>query len=260
VTVLPGEPQQDVPEEPQQEHKSVSQRLWLIGIVADVAAVLTVLAGSARNTAVVVGSVALLLGAVQLVTSRGKPVDRWVLLAVVGIVAGAVTITVVVDRSLVGTPAQASGTTFDTTTTTAATTTKPATSEAHPNTTTKSTSAAPGVSRTSGDKPILLTSGHSVDLDSQEPDWGVQSGATTGSGNDLKYSSGYLGATEEIALVTAQATLDDCVRAGYHDVIGTETDAAYCVKTNKGAFARIVIIAKDSAQLTLDVVVWQKQT
>lgn len=249
--------------EPRQEHKPVSQRLWLISIVADVAAVLAVLAGSGQNIAVVVGAVALLLGAVQLATSLGAPVDRWVVLAVVGIVAGAVTITVVVSRSLVDTPTQASGVTSGATTTTTSATAEPTTSEAQPTTTTRPTSAAPAVSRTSGNKPILLTDDYTVDLDSHEPDWGAERVEDSSGGYDLNYSASYLWAAKDIAPATAQATVDDCVRAGYHSYIGASdlvTDAAFCVKTTSGGYARVVIIAKDSGQLTLDVVVWQKQT
>lgn len=257
----PGQSRPGLSAEPRPEHKPVSQQLWLIGIVADVAAVLAVLAGSAQNIAVVVGAVTLLLGAVQLATSRGKPVDRWVALAVVGIVAGAVTITAVVSRSWVDRPTHASGSTSAATTTTTSASAKPTTSATEP-TTTKSTSAATGVSRMSSDKPILLTGGYTVDLDSQAADWGAKRAGDT-SRHDLRYDT-YLWAAVDIASATAQATLDDCVRAGYHSYINAEKlvpDAAFCVKTTSGAFARIVITAVDhGSQLTLDVVVWQKQT
>lgn len=263
MTHLLGEPRQDLPGEPRQEHKSMSQRLWLLGIVADVAAVLAVLAGSAQNIATVVGLVALMLGAVQLAASLGKPVDRWVVLAVVGIVAGAVTITVVISRSLMDTPTQANGVTSGATTTTDSTTAEPTTSETQPTTTTRSTPATPAVSRASGDKPILLTENYTVDLDSHEPAWGAKRMEDSAGGDDLRYDASYLWAANDIAPATAQATFDDCVRAGYRSHIGASdlvTDAAFCVKTTRGVYARIVLIAMESEQLTLDVVVWQKHT
>ncbi|MEU4805747.1 hypothetical protein [Actinosynnema sp. NPDC023587] len=246
----------------------MSQRLWLIGIIADVAAVAAVLAGSALNIAVVVGAVALLLGGVQLVTSLGKPVDRWVLLAVAGIVAGAVTITLVVTRSL-DDPAQAGSTTAGTTTTSAAAgPTTEATQQSTQQSTQKNTRvepapATPEISRMSGDHPIHLTDDYALDLDSQESVWIAQPNEGTGSGQDLKYDASYLWASAGIAPAKAESTFEECLRAGYVGYIGAEdlvTDAAFCVKTNTGAHARIVIRAMKDQQMTLDVVVWQKPT
>lgn len=238
----------------------MSQRLWLIGIVADVAAVVAVLAGSARTIAVVVGVVALLLGTVQLVTSVGKPVDRWVLLAVAGIVAGAVTVTLVVDRALVDPPAPASGATSGTTTTSAAT--QPTTDAVQPTSRSKSAPATPEISRATGDKPIRLTEDYGVDLDSRDPVW-IAHPRDGESGQDLYYDASYLWAPSDIAPVTAEATFEDCQRAGYEGNVGASgfvKDAAFCVKTNTGAHARIVIVAMESGQATLDIVVWQKPT
>lgn len=254
-----------LPAEPRPDHKPMAQRVWwLVSVIADVAAVLTVFASSAQTIAVVFGVVALLLGLLQLGKSLGKPVDRWVLFAVAGIVAGAVTIAVVTTRSVVERPAQASGGTSGGTTTAGPALAEPTASELPPTTTLRSNSAAPGIRRTSGDKPILLTDGYAVDLDSQEPNWGANRLIDV-PGRDLYYSAGTLWADKDLAPATAQATLDDCVRAGYRPHNGNielANDAAFCVKTTSGAYARIVITAVDSRgnQLTLDVVVWQRPT
>lgn len=241
----------------------MSQRLWPISILADVAAVVALLMSSTQNVAVVIAAVALLLGVVHLWASFGRPVDRWVVLSVIGIVAGAVLITVVVTRSLLAVPDQPSGQATDLpprsdSTTAAPTTRQPAATSASP---TSSTSADPAVSRETGDKPIVLTSGHALDLDSSEPLW-VAKRTGDSSGQDLEYSSGTLYAREDIALTTAQATFEDCVRAGYYSSISTNdvaTGDAFCVKTTSGAYGRIVVReAYDPQQLTLDVVVWKK--
>ncbi|MBB5960168.1 hypothetical protein FHS29_006791 [Saccharothrix tamanrassetensis] len=234
----------------------MSQRLWLIGIVADVAAVLAVLAGSTRNIVVVVGAVALLLGTVQLITSRGGPVDKWVFLAVIGIVAGAVTITAVVSRSPADTPPDAGSPTVGGTTR-AAELSGPV---VQPTATTAP--AAPVIGRESGPTPLQLTDDHAVDLDSREPDWDADREAVPGK-YDLRYDGGYLWTSEEIAPVKPDATPTTCATAGYDDDIPADdldVGAAFCVKTTGGAVARIVIRDKggDPGKLTLDVVVWKK--
>ncbi|MFB9906955.1 hypothetical protein [Allokutzneria oryzae] len=251
-----------------EQQKPVSQRLWLVGIIADVAAVVTLVASSTGDVAVVLGLVALLLGTVQLVASFGKPVDRWVVLAVVGIVAGAVTVTVVVTRGVVDTSTKASGSAAVPSTTVPATTAKPSassTTSEPPSSTTPppvpvTSTKSPAEKRVSN-RPVLLTDGYSVDLDSDSLDWGSKRGSVYLSEEaDLGYDLGSLTAIRDMAPVKPDATFDDCVTAGYRrSSSGAELrpGKAFCVKTTEGAFARVVIIHTDTRdQIAMNVLVW----
>ncbi|MEV0703120.1 hypothetical protein AB0I53_35100 [Saccharopolyspora sp. NPDC050389] len=256
-------PGQQPPQEPPPGRKPTHQRLWPISILADVAAVVALLMSSTQNVAVVIAAVALLLGVVHLWASFGRQMDRWVVLSIIGVVAGAVLITVVATRALLAVPDQPSGQAADQTrqsdSTAEPTTPKPpATTSASP---TSSASGDPAISRESGDKPIVLTSGYALDLDSSEPLW-VAKPTKDYSGQDLEYGGGYLYADWHVAPATAQATFEDCVRAGYHSYVNSYdlvTGAAFCVKTSNGTYGRIVVRDnQESQQLTLDVVVWKK--
>ncbi|MFI0466481.1 hypothetical protein ACH347_20570 [Saccharopolyspora sp. 5N102] len=255
-------PGQQPPQEPQPGRKPMHQRLWPISILADVAAVVALLMSSTQNVAVVIAAVALLLGVVHLWASFGRQMDRWVVLSIIGVVAGAVLITVVATRSLVAVPAPPSGQATELPpqtgpATAAPTTRQPSTTSASP---TSSIPVDPAVSRESGDKPIVLTGGYALDLDSSDPLW-VTKPTKDYSGQDLEYSSGYLYADWHVAPATAKATFEDCVRAGYHSYVNSNylvTGAAFCVKTSDGNYARIVVRDnQESQQLTLDVVVWK---
>lgn len=229
---------------------------WLlpISLVADVSAVVTVLSGSASTAALVIGVVALLIGAGLVVAKIGKPVDRVVLLAVVGIIAGTAAVTVVTTRALTDVPGQASGaTTSSPVTTTQATTTPPTTSQ-----------QTGGVKRKSEDKPVQLTQGYGVDLDSTELNWGsARTGSPDAARHDLKYDGSYLWAAADLAPAKADATLEDCIRAGYKRYANYEEvvpDAVFCVKTNGSSFARVRLVSVDSGDLLqLDVLVWAPQ-
>ncbi|MER7082740.1 hypothetical protein SAMN02982929_04670 [Saccharopolyspora kobensis] len=259
------------PVEAQPERKSVAQRLWPIGIVADIAAVVTLVTGSRTILAVVVAAVALVLGVVHLAASLGKPVDRWVIVSVAGIVAGAVVITAVVTQSLHAlttqptgqaisdSPPQSSSNPAEPTTPPPSTNSTPTTS---PSTPIGSHPTSPAIKRETGTDPIVLTSGYSLDLDSEEPIW-VAKKTGESSGHDLENSSGYVYAADDLAPAAADSTFEDCVRAGYVDYLSSsdlETGSAFCVKTTSGTYARVVV--RDSqdyaTQLTLDVVVWNK--
>ncbi|MDA3649267.1 hypothetical protein LZ318_14825 [Saccharopolyspora indica] len=253
------EPQQEQP-----ERKSVAQRLWPVGLIADVAAVVTLVSGSTKVLVVVIAAVALLLGAVSLATTFGKPVGWRVVASVTGIVAGAVVITVVATQALTVPPnGQATGQhhAVDTPATEQPSppSSAPVTTSAPP---TGSTSADPAVKRQSGDKPIVLTSEYGLDLDSDDEPWIAEEPDGTTTRYDLVLNSGSLDARGDIASADAGATLDACMRAGYHDYVSTtqlEPGATFCVKTSSGTYARIVVRDfQDSAELTLDVLVWNK--
>ena len=81
---------------------STGDRVWRsLGILADVSAVLAVATGPGSALVAILGIVALLTGIIQLVVRRGKPLDRWTALGIVSVVAGAVALTIVVDRAIV---------------------------------------------------------------------------------------------------------------------------------------------------------------
>lgn len=244
------------------ENESNSGWRWLlpISLVADVSAVLTVLSGSASTATLVIGVVALLIGVGLVLAKIGKPVDKLVLLAVVGIVAGTAAVSVVATRALTNGPDLASGPSSP------ASTGSTAGSSATPtNPTSQQSSAAPqeapGVRRTSGDKPVQLTPNYGIDLDSSAVDWGAaRTGTSDASKHDVYYDGGYLWAGLDLAPVKKDATLEDCVRAGYKRYTKSEEvipDATFCVKTNGKAFARVRLDKVDQGDLlVLDILVW----
>ncbi|MER7014328.1 hypothetical protein ABT324_23130 [Saccharopolyspora sp. NPDC000359] len=248
------------PVEAQPERRSMAQRLWPIGIVADVAAVVTLVSGSKTILAAVIAAVALLLGVVHLAANVGKLVDRWVIVSVAGIVAGAVVITVIVTQSVHGVVAPPNGQAASPPTSSPA---PHSPAPTPPSSAPISTDpAAPPVKRQTGDDPIVLTSAYSLDLDSDDPLWVAKKDEGT-SGSDLRNSSGTLYAPDDLAPVPADATYEDCVRAGYVDYLSSsdiEPGTAFCVKTSGGAYARVIIrdSQDEATRLTLDVVVWEE--
>ncbi|HUQ57469.1 hypothetical protein [Lentzea sp.] len=230
---------------------------WLlpVSLIADVSAIVTVLSGSASTAALVIGVVALLIGAGLVVARFGKPVDGVVLLAVVGIIAGTAAVTVVATRAVTDVPGQASGTTPSGPTTTTGSSTAPATTTSPP------PQQAPGVKRTSGDRPVQLTQGYGVDLDSTALDWGAVRTNQRDERYDLSYDGYSLSAREDLAPAKADATLEDCVSAGYKGSVSGQAvapDATFCVKTNGRTFARVRLTeVKTGDLLVLDVLAWE---
>ena len=231
---------------------------WLlpISLIADVSAIVTVLSGSASTAALVIGVVALLIGAGLVVARIGKPVDKVVLLAVLGIVAGTAAVTVVATRAVTDVRGQASGTTNPATTTGTGSSTAPTTTTT---TTPPPSQEAPGIKRTSKDRLVQLASWYGVDLDSTALDWGAVKTNQSDERYDLSYDGYTLTAREDLAPAKAGATLDDCVTAGYkRSASGKELvpDQTFCVKTNGGTFARVRLAEVKGGLLALDVLVW----
>ncbi|MEU4770022.1 DUF308 domain-containing protein [Actinosynnema sp. NPDC023794] len=75
----------------------------IIAIVADMSALAAVAAGL-TVALIVFGLVAVSMGTIQLWGRRRKPLDRWAAFAIATVVAGAVALTVVVDRAVIGSP------------------------------------------------------------------------------------------------------------------------------------------------------------
>lgn len=259
--------------ETQDENQHAGRGLMLIGLTADVAAVFALFKDSWSVVVLVLGVVAALLSGWQLLARRGKPVDRWVLVAVVGLLAGTVAITVVATRSFTGAPGQAAGSTTPSQTSSSipsgATAGSPTGATTPTTSTTPSSSLPPspaGVKReTAVDKPILLTERYSLDLDSTAPDWiSVPTTAQTTETEDIYYLYGSLYAKRHLALVKKpEPTRDDCVRAGYQDEYASnkfDAGSWFCVKTSEGTYGRVKVREKESGRLTLDVLVWEARS
>jgi hypothetical protein len=76
----------------------------IIAIVADMSALAAVAAGL-TVALIVFGLVAVVTGTIQLWGRRRKPLDRWAAFAIATVVAGAVALTVVVDRAVISSSA-----------------------------------------------------------------------------------------------------------------------------------------------------------
>lgn len=270
-------------EEPGQQHvqertdrKPLSQRLWPISILADIAAVVALLTSSTHNIALVIASLALVLGTVHLWIAFGRTVDRWVIFSIVAIVAGASLITAVATSAMI-TRAQAGSPTNSGKPSQAPQPSQSSDQPAHipstssPVTTPQESSPPsepaggdPSIARASGDKPIALTPYYALDLDSREPYWIAKYSSSSSNPNlsdDLKNASGTLTAPYHLAYMgSKQATLDDCIRAPYKSYSGFEevvTGAVFCVRTSEGAYGRITLLRAEEQQLMLDAVVWR---
>lgn len=241
---------------------------WLlpVSLVADVSAVLTVMSGSASTATLVIGVVALLIGVGLVLAKIGKPVDKVVLLAVVGIVAGTAAVSVVTTRAFTPIRGQASDTsTSSSDATTGSSTTPTTTTTTTPQPPSSAPQEEPGVKRKSGDKPIQLTDSYGVDLDSAELDWGAtRTSSSDISRLDLSYDGFNLSAPGDLATVRTDATLEDCIRAGYKRYVSRTSlgpEGTFCVKTNGKSFARVQLTKKSTNELlVLDVLVWAPAT
>lgn len=253
------EPRQDTP-----KSSALGHPVWaLLGIAANAAGVASFLANPAPLITAFIAVAAVLLGTMLLWTSFGKPVGVKVILAVVVIVVGAVLLSMIITRSALPAPGgpkpgAAQSPSTSTSRNEAPVTSAPPTSS--PSSPAPADPAQAGISRSTGDQPIVITDGYVLDIDSQEHYW-VAKPSEEVTGEDLNFSSSYLTADEDLATATAEATLDDCVRAGYHPYAesdGLTTGSAFCVKTTGGTYARVIVRDRQNSQLTLDVVVWEK--
>ncbi|MFC7344087.1 hypothetical protein [Saccharopolyspora griseoalba] len=251
----------DTRQEPsaQPERRSaVSHPVWaLLGIAANVVGIAGYLNNPTSMATAALAVAAILFGVVLLWSSRGQVVGAKVVLAVAVIVVGAVLAAVIVTRSVVSAPSEQAGRgTPDPAPPAQEESTAPPTGTARP---TSSAPGAPEVSRASGEKPIVLTEGYGLDLDSQEPYWVAEPSGEDG--EDLTLSSSHLYAHEDLAAAAPDSTLEDCIRAGYYSRVEIDevtAGSAYCAKTDGGAYARVVVRERRENEMALDVVVWTK--
>ena len=117
-----------------------------------------------------------------------------------------------------------------------------------------------GVFRQTGAVPVVV--GRCIDLDSQEPNWGVDSGGH----KDLCVSFGANGAARvnaRVAVVDGPPTVDDC---GKLTVLRSSTTTAetvvgqhLCVSSSdkRWAHVRIAAIDRSASTMSFDIVVWK---
>jgi cell division protein FtsB len=117
------------------------------------------------------------------------------------------------------------------------------------------------VLRETGDQPLTFSSGYSIDLDSDAPDWGVNDGSM----GDVHF---YLGSqtslsTREVSLVDHVPTEAECDDATV--LVPTLPDGQtregvqMCTRTSEDRFAYVRIVGIDQAAetITLDIIVWE---
>lgn len=121
----------------------------------------------------------------------------------------------------------------------------------------------PEVFNQTGEVPVVVGLGSCIDLDSQEPNWGVDSGGK----KDLCVSFGANGAARvlagKVAVVDGPPAVDDC---GKLTVLRSSTTTAetvvgqhLCVRSSDDRWAHVRIAAIDRAASTMsfDIVVWK---
>jgi hypothetical protein len=116
--------------------------------------------------------------------------------------------------------------------------------------------------------PVALTDGYAVDLDSRDADWDMAQAKYVHfeENLDLRLFT-LLDVHVGIVRVTSSAGYFDCANATGHQIEiahdrFSEGDA-FCVETDQGRWARVVITAKEtdgsySTRVTMNVVVWEK--
>jgi hypothetical protein len=117
------------------------------------------------------------------------------------------------------------------------------------------------VLRESGDDPIVLTEGYTVDLDSEADDWEVQ---TSNSGGDLYFGyDGGMDTSSDVAFLQGEPDVDRCrATTELHNRASQSqigTGVSFCLReTTEGRVAWITVrdIRNGPNQLVLDVVVW----
>lgn len=88
-------------EEVNESGRKGANRMWTaLAIVADVSAMVAIAASRTSTIVAVLGAVTLAVGVYHLTVRWGRPLHRRAALAIVTVVAGAVTLTVVVDRAV----------------------------------------------------------------------------------------------------------------------------------------------------------------
>lgn len=126
--------------------------------------------------------------------------------------------------------------------------------------------AGPPAERRKG--PVVLTDGYAVDFDSRDTDWNITQAEYVHFGGtlDLRLFT-LLDVHVGIAKVTPSAGYFDCANS-----TGRQTEIAhdkfsdgdaFCVETDEGRWARVVITAKEtdstySTRVKMNVVVWEK--
>jgi hypothetical protein len=131
---------------------------------------------------------------------------------------------------------------------------------------TQPTESGPPAERHKG--KVTLNYDYVIDLDSQAGDWDIENvGVAGGSAEPDLYLQFKLGVQVDIVKLTPAADYFDCANSTGRE---TEIDAealfkgdAYCVETNEGRWARLIIVSKETATdgtptVTMDVVVWEK--
>jgi hypothetical protein len=116
------------------------------------------------------------------------------------------------------------------------------------------------VFRRTGAVPVVV--GSCIDLDSQEPDWGVDSGGH----KDLCVSFGALGSARvnagRSAVVDGPPTLEECERQTVLRSLTTAETVVgqnLCVQSSdkRWAYARIAAIDRSASTMAFDIVVWK---
>jgi hypothetical protein len=161
-----------------------------------------------------------------------------------------------------------------TATTSVATTTPSTTTTTNATTTSSSMTSPPAVSpgifhETVGRKPIRVLEGYGVDLDSQEPNWGV----TASSSRDFYVTSGAssIGGSSsdrdvQFAIVKAPPTFEQCqAQTALQTVVEVAQTIAgqhLCVLSSQGrwAYVHIARIDQDTNEMAFDIRVWTLST
>ncbi|MDN5920664.1 MAG: hypothetical protein L0I76_37115, partial [Pseudonocardia sp.] len=127
------------------------------------------------------------------------------------------------------------------------------------------TTSAPQVAvRRQSEIPLTISLEYSVDLDSAQPNWKIQSG-NTGPGVDVMYyetrqgkDDGLIqGAGGDVARVQGSRSYRTCEAAtGYTGEVKAAPWASYCVRTSERRFAYLTVRSEGAGQGVFDVVVW----
>lgn len=248
-------PDQDDPSDESGPGAKAKQTLTGIGLFADIAGIVALVASGAVNFALTVGILTIVGSALLLAGEWGKPLKSRTLAMVLSLALGIV----LTGAAAVYGLSQSAPQTTDT---------------AQGDRSAPSVEPLPGEStadtayerrRTTPDSPLVLSRGYSADLDAdavRSPDWKVKYSASDSS-YDILLTWALGGAlSAEAAPVEGEPSFEVCRSAtGYSSSIRPDVAIAgfkACVRTSEDRLAYVLVrnVAENRRSISLDVVVW----
>lgn len=118
---------------------------------------------------------------------------------------------------------------------------------------------APSVRRETGQQPVVLSDGYSIDLDSRNPNWDVTSGPYGDLSLRREYLYGRYGT--DLAQVSGMPNYEVCRAATLYvdevDLSAIDPGATFCIRTGDDGRFAFITITTPATPLIMDITVWE---